>query len=145
MDHHPLGLVDHQQVPILIDDVQRDILRDGRDGGGVGDLHQDGVPRFQLAVFGRRLAVGQNVPFGDQVLQRAAGQAGVLPGQKAVDPLAGVLGLNGKLTLFHGSLVPFRFAGLVFGLRRSSRMTDSTHRPMPTQTQISAKLNTANS
>ena len=23
MDHHPLGLVDHQQVPVLIDDVQK--------------------------------------------------------------------------------------------------------------------------
>ena len=103
--HHALGLVDHQQVGILVDDVQRDILRHGLDGLCVRDLQQHGVSCLEFQTFGHSLAVALHMTLGHQRLQRRAGQAGVLAAEKAVDALPGSLLLYDKFTLFHGLLL----------------------------------------
>ena len=59
VDDHPFGLVDHQKVCILIDDVQRDLLRHSLDGLCVGDLQQDDIPCLELQALGRGLAVAE--------------------------------------------------------------------------------------
>ena len=43
MNDHALGLVDHEQVAVLIDDVQRDILGPGLIGNGRRHLHEQDV------------------------------------------------------------------------------------------------------
>ena len=83
--HHALGLVDHQQMGILVDDIQRDILRHGLDGLCVRDLQQHGVSCLEFQAFGHSLAVALHMTLGHQRLQRRAGQAGVLAAEKAVD------------------------------------------------------------
>ena len=100
--HHALGLVDHQQVGVLIHDIQRDLLRNGLDGLCVRDLQQHGVPCFQLETFGHGLAVALHMAVSYQCLQRRAGQASVLTAEEAVNALARRLLLHHKFTLFHG-------------------------------------------
>ena len=68
--HHALGLVDHQQMGVLVDDLQRNILRHGLDGLRVRDLQQHGVPCLELQAFGHGLAVTLHMPLGHQRLQR---------------------------------------------------------------------------
>ncbi len=135
---HALGLVDHQQVVVLVDDIQRDILRHGLDGLCVRDLQQDGVPCLQLEAFGHQFAVAQHMALCHKRLQRPAGKAGVLAAEKAVDALTGSLLLYDKFTLFHSLLL---LSGIFAWT--SSRKITSTHSATPTQTQMSAKLNTA--
>ena len=66
--HHALGLVDHQQVGVLIHDIQRDLLRNGLDGLCVRDLQQHSVPCFQLETFGHGLAVALHMAVSYQCL-----------------------------------------------------------------------------
>ena len=61
VDDHPFGLVDHQKVRILIDDVQRDLLRHSLDGLCVGDLQQDDIPCLELQALGRSLTVAEHM------------------------------------------------------------------------------------
>ena len=68
MDHHALGFVDHQQVLILIHDVQRDVLRHRFNGFCIRDLQQDDVPCLELEAFGRGPAVAQHMPGRHQPL-----------------------------------------------------------------------------
>ena len=105
MDDHPFGLVDHQKVCILIDDVQRDLLRYSLDGLCVGDLQQDDIPCLEPQALGRGLAVAEHMALRHKALQGAAGKAGVLAAQKAVDALACALGFHDIFTLLHGLLL----------------------------------------
>ena len=105
MHHHAFGLVDHQQMLVLIDDFQRDVLRHGLNGLCVRNFQKDGVARLELQAFGDQLAVAQHMTVGHQRLQSRPGKAGVLAAQKAVDALACRLLLHHKFKLFHGSLL----------------------------------------
>ena len=85
MHHHALGLVDHQQAVVLIDDVQGDFLRQGVAGLCVGNLHQHLLPRSHLAVFGGGAAVHRHAPLGDEPGGGRTGHVQRL-GQKDVQP-----------------------------------------------------------
>ena len=91
MDHQALGLVDDQQVAILIDDVQGNIL--GLQGHGLGLRQVQGqhVPGLELVVFPQRAALPQDPALLQQPLGRGAGQIRRQPGQGGVGPFAGAV------------------------------------------------------
>ena len=85
----PLGLVDDDQVGVLVDDRERHRLR--LDGGGLGlrQVHGIGLARPDAPTeLGLGRAVPQHVARADQRLQPRAAQAGKPPRQEAVEPLA---------------------------------------------------------
>ncbi len=103
VDHQPRAFVHQQQVLVLIKDVQLG-LEDRQEGvfrgGGVEELvvdvqlqdiplHQPGVPLGPLAVELDSLKA-------DVLLGQRSGQQGEGFGQPPVQPLAGVVGADGK-------------------------------------------------
>ena len=70
--HQPLGLVDDQQVVILVDDIQRDFLRGDVHGLGFGNLVGNRVPDIQFIVFLSGLSVAQNQSVLNELLGGAA-------------------------------------------------------------------------
>ena len=105
VDDHPFGLVDHQKVRILIDDVQRDLLRHSLNGLCIGDLQQDDIPCLELQALGRSLTVAEHMALRHKALQGAAGKAGILAAQEEVNALACTLGFHDIFTLLHGLLL----------------------------------------
>ena len=88
MDRHPRRLVDHQEVAVLVQDVQRDRLRldSRRDGGGHVDA--DALAAADAVRGARRLPVHLHVAFADEPLQRSAAVAGDEVRQRLVETLA---------------------------------------------------------
>ena len=72
--HHPLGLVDDQQMRVLVKDVQRDIFRHDRSRADRGDLHTDHIPRLQAVTGPDRPVIDQDHPILEQSLDAGAGQ-----------------------------------------------------------------------
>ena len=106
MHDHPLGFVDDEQVFVLIDDVERDILRLRFDRLRVGQRQRDGVAGGDLVFFVGRRAVAQHLPLFNQRLQRAAGKLPRLRGQPAVQPLARIGRGGRELKRLHGAAPP---------------------------------------
>ena len=100
MHHKPLRLVDHADVRILIDDVERHVLRYGVDLHRVRYRQQHLVPGRKQAAGARRRAVDLHRAFPDQPLHLIARQAGGFR-QKAVEPPFPV---RGKAFLTHGRM-----------------------------------------
>ena len=74
MDHHPLGLVHHQQVLVLIDDFQGDFLGLRLNGLGVRQQDRHSLSGAQLFFLVGGVAVTQHAPLLRQSLHRAAGK-----------------------------------------------------------------------
>ena len=72
MHHHPLRLVDQDHVVILVQDIQRDLLRRDLRRLRVRDVADDAVPRFQLPVALRGGTVHGDAAFLDQLLHMGA-------------------------------------------------------------------------
>ncbi len=88
MRDQPGGLVDDQQVVVLVQHGQRDALGDERGVHGGRLLPGDHVRRAQgLARLGRA-AVEPDVPLADQRLHARARQVRQRPGQEPVEPVA---------------------------------------------------------
>ena len=65
MNNHPLGLVYHQEMGVLIYDIQRDILGNSGNGCCIRDFQQNGIPCLEFEIFGCLTAIGQDVPVGN--------------------------------------------------------------------------------
>ena len=76
VDHHARRLVDNQKIPILVNDIERDLFGRGVDGFGFGQGDPDLVPRRQPVVLIGGLAVQGNVPFRDQFCRGGTGKSG---------------------------------------------------------------------
>ena len=98
MDHQAGRLVDHQQVRVLVDHVQRHGL--GLKGLALGrgaQLDLAAVARLDpLCTAQDRLAVDLHRAVGNQLLQVAARELRHLRGQHPVQPLAVALGIHRK-------------------------------------------------
>ena len=102
--YQPLGLVDDQQIIVLVDDIQRHFL--GRDVHSLrlGNLVGNGIANIQFVVFLTGLSVAGNQPFLNELLGGAAAQIRHAPGEKGVQPLPGNIGKQGHLFSFQKSL-----------------------------------------
>ena len=132
VDHHAHGLVHHDHVPVLVDNVQGNILGENFHRRRVGDEHRQLVSQVQPVVFLQGLALPEDVASLQQLLGGGAGEIIQGLGQKLIRPLAGDLHSEGN---HHALAAPL-----------SPRMKKSTwtHRSTPpTTTPMSATLNTA--
>ena len=100
VDNHPLRLVDHQKVVILIDNIQRDVLGYGLDGLRVEQVNGIDSTGKDLFLFVDRRAVPRHKALLHQPLQRTAGQCRALPCQPGIQA-ACVTGRSRKLKPFH--------------------------------------------
>ncbi len=91
MHYHAPGFVDHDNVPVLIHDIQRDILR--RQGGFVGFPydHIEELPGADLVVFPDRGAVSGDQAAVDQALGGRPGNPVHFARKESVDSLAALL------------------------------------------------------
>ena len=87
MYHEPLRLVEDKQVFVLIDDVQREILRLQGDFRGGGELQLQLVAGTEPGVFFDGLAVDCDAAFVQKPLSGAASEPISQPGQGAVGSL----------------------------------------------------------
>src|SRR5690606_12555565 len=104
VDHHPRGLVHHDQVGVLVDDVQGNGL--GADPVGLGrrDDRLHLVAPVQEGLLGRHLPVDPHVPRLDPLLPEGPGALGLAAGQELVEAEARLL----RAHLPHPPLAPRR-------------------------------------
>ena len=90
MHHQSLGLVDHNNVIVLVHHVQRDILRNKIHRFRLRKQHRNGLPPRQAGVLRQRFSSRRNPACLRKLLCRRAGQLRLLR-QPCVQPLSGVL------------------------------------------------------
>ena len=108
VDHHPHRLIDHDDVLVLIDHIQRDILRQGvrRLRLRHEDLYR--LRPAQFAALGRRPPVYRHLLPGNKPRRRGAGQLRQTPCQETVQPLPCGLTVRRQLHRSrHGPPPPF--------------------------------------
>ena len=96
--HHPFGLVHHQQVPVLVHNIQGDILRKHFQRANLRQLHLNQLSGLQFGAFGQHFPAAGDAPALDQVLDCGAGHVLQRGGEKLVHPLASLLHRQGELT-----------------------------------------------
>ena len=129
--HQPLGLVDYQQILVLVDNIERYVLGLNIHGLGLRNLVGDGVAGIQLVVFLAGFSAAKNLPFLNESLGGAPAQTRYAPGQKGVQTLPRHIGIQSHLRSFQKSLCT------------RSRLTISTAQPQVMKQ--SATLNTGKS
>ena len=96
MDHHALRLIHHQQIAVLVDNIQRNRLRLCGIGYRLRYLHAHRFPAVQPVVFRPHPAIHRNRALLDPALYRRA--ALLQPAaQKAVKPVVRHLRRNHRL------------------------------------------------
>ena len=92
MDDEPGGLVDHDDVVILIHDIERDVFT--TDIGIFGSRHADDVcqPRFNRRAELAYGLIGGDVAIANERLKASAADAIELRCKPAIDALTGILG-----------------------------------------------------
>ena len=100
MHHHALGLVDDDQIVILVDDIQRDVLGLGLDGLRFRQVDTVGSAGDNFVFFVDAAAAAGHSALLHQVLQGAAGKLGPLPCQPGVQAAGGIRP-SGKFNFFH--------------------------------------------
>ena len=91
VDHHAAGLVDNDNVRILIDDVERDILRFKRNVLRFRKEQLDHVPGISAVILLQRPAVKQDSPGVQTFLDLAAGILRQNTGKESVDTFSALL------------------------------------------------------
>ena len=86
VDDHTRRLVDDRDVLVLINDVERDLLRPGFDDVSLGNLEFDDVPGHHPVGRIRRASIDENEVTFDQPCGRGAAQLGRLFGQESIEP-----------------------------------------------------------
>ena len=99
--HHPAGLVDHNEIRVFIDDVQRNLLRDQRNLLRLRQQHGDLDPRLTASVLLNRSVPDSHRTFFDQALRRAPAQTRNSTREESVDSLSALLGNNGQNFFIH--------------------------------------------
>ena len=70
MDHHTHRLVHHNHIVILIDHIQRNILRQGLGLLRFRQTHRNRLPAGKLQAFGGDLPVHRHLALGNETLGR---------------------------------------------------------------------------
>jgi len=142
MDHASWRLVEHQQVFVFKQDIQRHVFRLCNGRARLGPMDDDSFARAR--VMGRLddLAVDADMTFGQEALDGAAGEARQLAAQKDIQPLKrqrfvnyknfGAGGIQGTEAGLEAAR-PLAFSCSCFQERRMSR-------PTPTHIALSATL-----
>jgi hypothetical protein len=93
MHHQPGGFVHHQQVRVLVDDIERNRLGGRRHlGAAFGQLHADFLAAAQAHARRERRAVHGHPAVPNPCLQAASGEIRQQRRQHLVEPLPGQLG-----------------------------------------------------
>ena len=108
MHHHALGLVDHQQIVILIDYLQRDILGKDRNRLRIVGDDRDDVLRFRLIILLHRLIADRDLALKNQAARGGTAESFDLFGEIFVDADAGVGGVYAQYKAMHLFRVSFR-------------------------------------
>src|SRR6266542_671555 len=123
MHDHAGGFVDHHQVVVLVDDLQRDQLASDLSHEGLGQFDVDHVALgYARCGLGRAVVEKDEVAFGE-ARRRSAAEVRQLLGHETVEPWRGC----------------FRDQAALFGLRRKD---PATGRTTPMLMAESARLNT---
>jgi len=120
MDHQARGLVDHDDVVVLVDHVQGDVLGGQGRLAELGNVHGDRLTAGEAGAFSGGLAVDTDAALGDQAGGLGTGQRAV-GGEEGVQADAGVFSCGCQLPR-HGQ-APFS------ACRICRRTTGSTPRP----------------
>jgi hypothetical protein len=141
--HHPSRrLVEHQQVVVFVEDVQRQVLGLGERGARLRALEDDGFARARVMRRFDDFPLDTDVAFGQEPLNGAAREAGQLAAQKDIQPLPGKGFVNNKN--FGGGVVQGTEAGLEAArplvISCSCFQERRINRPTPTQMALSAML-----
>ncbi len=95
MDDHARGLVEDDQVAVLVEDAEREILRLGGRGHRSGELELDLLAPANAGGGLHRLAEHPHLPGLDQVAQAGAAEIGERGDEVLIEPLAPRLGRHG--------------------------------------------------
>ena len=133
MYHQALGLIDHQHILVLVNNIQfhlggRNIHRLGF-GQGNGDL----IPQIQFVIFLTGLATAQNTTLFQQFLRRRSGHSLHIARQKGIQTFPGNIRKQGH----------FFFSSFQNSLLKKIRW--HTSKIPPQVIKQSATLNTGNS
>ncbi len=101
VNHHPAGFVDHDEIPVFIDDVQRDLLGKERDLFRFRKRYGDFCPRFTACVLLYRPVSDPDRAFFDQALRCAPAQPRDSTSEESVDSLSALLGNDGQNFFIH--------------------------------------------
>jgi hypothetical protein len=96
MHHHARSLVEHQEMRVLIDDIEGNRLRRHTRGFGRRQGHSDAIALAKAIARLGRSPIHQNLLLLDELLQVGSRMRRELPCQIAVKPLTGILGCNRK-------------------------------------------------
>ena len=88
VNDHAARLVDDDDVAVLIEDVERDILRQDLDGLRLRQVEGDFLPRLQLVVRLAHAATDERLPLRDDLLDMRARERGLHAREEAVEALA---------------------------------------------------------
>ena len=92
VDNETAGLVDHDDIRILKNNVERELLRHERHVGGRREQQLEFIPGAAAVVLPYRQAVERDTPVLEQMLGGAAGQFLHRARKESVDPLAALPG-----------------------------------------------------
>lgn len=92
VDHHPARLVDDDELVVLEQDIERDVLRRRRRRLRRRQNHRDGIAGVDaMARIKDCAAADRHLASEDQRLKPRARQIGNRYGERAVEPIAGIL------------------------------------------------------
>ncbi len=87
VDDNAMLLVEHEDVVVFVKDIERDVLRRGDVGDGLGKSEGDGVAGFHGIAGLRGLAVEEDMLFSDQRLDAGSREIRELGGEIGVEPV----------------------------------------------------------
>ena len=94
MHHRPARLVDHDEVVVLVDNIERDVLGLRLAARRRRHLDADGVARIDaLAGIADRAPADRDHAFENERLEAGARQAFDAGGEHAIEALAGIVGV----------------------------------------------------
>jgi eukaryotic-like serine/threonine-protein kinase len=125
MHDHAGGLVEHQQVVVFEEDVERDVLRRGIERHGLGDRDGDKVAGFHGIARLGRAAIHHDVLLADERLDARARQVGKARGEVGIEALAGVV-IDSN---FHGTILPEEKVAARFKFAQSACVSIASHMP----------------
>ena len=97
VDHHPHGLVHHDDILVLVDHIQGDVLGEDLHLRGVGDEDGDLVPLLELVVLFQGLAAPEDMTGLQKLLGGGPGEVIQGLGQELVSPDPILLGNEGDV------------------------------------------------
>ena len=96
VNDHTLRLVDNEKVVVLVDDIERDILRFGFELDRLGNIDRDLVALAYLELFPDSFSVDRHAPAFGELSSGCPGNLIEVFGDKLVKPLTAAALFNSK-------------------------------------------------